>query len=122
MCIRDRPEPDSPTIAVVWPARIAKLTSATASTRPSSVAKDVLRWRTSRRFIDRGSHRLAQARIEQVADTVAEQLQRERGDDDRQPGKQHDPQRLVRILLAARDHRAPGPVSYTHLTLPTSDL
>lgn len=48
--VTDLPEPDSPTRAVVLPARMLKLTSATERIRPSSVSKKVERWRTSRRF------------------------------------------------------------------------
>src|SRR4030095_12230229 len=54
-----------------------------------------------------GSQRFPQLGIEQVAKAVAHHLERDRGQYDRDAGKNHDPQCLMRELLAARDHRAP---------------
>ena len=74
--VTDLPEPDSPTMAVVLPARMLKLTSATERISPSSVSKEVLKLRTSRRFMVSASHRFPEARVQQIADAVAQQLQR----------------------------------------------
>ena len=80
--VTDLPEPDSPTSAVVWPARIAKLTSATGVDHGLLGAEarcEVARRRE--RFVDGRSHSAFRSlRIEQVAHAVAQDLQRQRGE------------------------------------------
>jgi hypothetical protein len=46
--VTDLPEPDSPTIPIVWPRSSVKLSPSTALTTPSSVGKCTLRSRSSR--------------------------------------------------------------------------
>src|SRR5678816_2460224 len=62
-----------------------------------------------------------QARIEGVARPVADQVERERREEDRPAREEHEPRGLEDVGLARRDEAAPlrhVAVSYTHLTLP----
>src|SRR6202040_4470666 len=76
--VTDLPQPLSPTIATVSPASTVKETPSTARFTPSGVRKCVCRFSISSRAIARNSSQpLRHARIERVAQAVAEQVDRE---------------------------------------------
>ena len=112
--VTDLPEPDSPTTASVSPASSVNETSSTALTRPASVSKWVRRWRTSssgaaeRAGGGRGHsvlRSLGSSRSRRPSPTIcSDSAERMIAN----PGNTHQPDRLVRELLAAGDHRAPG--------------
>src|SRR5512134_999280 len=90
------PEPDSPTMPSVSPALMAKLTSLTARTAPSGVAKLVLRLRTSRMAVMRSSAVLG---VEGIAQAVADEVEAEQRDGEHRAGADDGPRRDL------HDHR-----------------
>ena len=80
----DLPQPDSPTMARVSPGATEKETPSTARTMPSRVKKCVFRPSISSRgasvSIASGSHVAGEARIERVAQTVAQHVHRQHGE------------------------------------------
>src|SRR5262249_8788780 len=117
------PLPDSPTTASVSPSRTSNETPSTARTTPSSVKKCVRR--SSRRSSGRvtrgsppasagrrarpvaasGSRRLPfrhAARVEGVAQAVAEEVERHHREEDRGPGRPQEPRERGEHAQAAR--------------------
>ena len=88
------PEPDSPTSPSVSPARIAKLTPSTAFTRPQRVlgARGDLSPR------GRSRSYLPEARVEPVAEPVAEEVEGEHDEHDAAPGITESHQALAMWL------------------------
>src|SRR5262249_24487556 len=72
--VTDLPQPLSPTIATVSPRSTTNETPSTARLTPSGVRKCVCRFSTSSSAIGAASKALRHARIERVAQTVAEQV------------------------------------------------
>src|SRR5205823_1140976 len=100
------PQPDSPTMPSVSPAAMSKEMPLTAWTVPRCVQKRTRRLSTERSgsdiradfFAQRLELRLpeeadppAQLRVERLAQRVADQVEAERGDDDREPGDDREP-------------------------------
>src|SRR6185437_12388269 len=57
----------------------------------------------------------AQARIQRVAERVAQQVRAEDGQADREAGEQHEPRRLLRVLRGGdREHAAPRRIRLRH--------
>src|ERR1700716_400545 len=98
--VTDLPEPDSPTMPSVSPLATEILTCCTALMMPRRVANSTVRSLTSSSgcavIVLSSSSPL---RSDDVAQTVAEQVEAEYRDHQRKPGKQRDPP-------FARDHEA----------------
>src|SRR3954453_4963298 len=105
--VTDLPEPDSPTMPRVSPFATEMSTCCTAFTMPRRVTNSTVRSRTS----GSGCEVIAlrpPLRVDDVAQAVAEQVEAEHRDHQRQPRKQRDPP-LARHHEAGafRDHYAP---------------
>src|SRR5687768_9671161 len=79
------PQPDSPTMPIVWPGITEKETSSTAISWPPSTRKAVLRFFTSRTGLLIGP--LLQRRIKAVAESVAHDIQGQHHDQHRETGR-----------------------------------
>src|SRR5688572_28292406 len=86
------PHPDSPTTASVSPGATEKETPSTARTMPSRVKKCVFRSSISSRgalvSIASGSHVAGEARIERVAQTIAQHVHRQHGEGQEDAGEE----------------------------------
>src|SRR5260221_2263985 len=108
------PQPLSPTTPRVSPASIARSTSSTACTIPSSVANCTFKPWISSRWRDAGcgsraaatSHHLA--RVERVAQTVADEVDRQHRQEDCRPGEKGPMRRDVEIVLGVKQEAARG--------------
>src|SRR5574340_818634 len=100
--VTDFPEPDSPTMASVWPASREKLTPSTALTTPSRVKNWVFRLFTSRSAIS-----VFHPHIERIAQAVAHQNEGEHCGQDGETGPQRQPGRRDHQRLGLRQHEAP---------------
>src|SRR5215472_2551879 len=83
--VTDLPQPDSPTIASVSPSSTWNETPPTARLMPPGVRKCVCKFWTSSNAI--GSETLGHARIQCIAQAVAEQIDGEHGDGQERGGK-----------------------------------
>src|SRR5688572_32977225 len=97
------PQPDSPTTPSVSPRSTVRSTPSTACTQPSSVAKWVFKPRMSSSTL---LHHLA--RIERVAQPVADEVDREHGEEDRPAGNQRPVGRDVQVVLGVVQDPPPG--------------
>src|SRR6185437_6556160 len=95
------PEPDSPTMPNVSPARWSKLTPSTARTGPASVRNQVRRSRTRS-----STSAVSGMRIEPVAQAVADEVEAHHHRQDGEPGKRRHPP-LLHQLPPLTDHRPP---------------
>src|SRR5262245_39636992 len=104
------PEPDSPTMPTASPGLIAKLTSLTAFTSPSGVAKVVSRWRTSRMraSLCRSAMISAVFRVERVPEAVADEVEAKQGDRQERRGEEQHPGSALHVLDAVGDQGAPA--------------
>src|SRR5216683_8231193 len=122
------PQPDSPTIARVSPGASEKLMRSTALTTPRRVKKNVCRSSTASKASDAadgaagfascslavtvmGSGRpsVAQARIEQIAQRIAEQVGAEHHEADGDAREDHQPGRGAHVFgRRFREHAPPG--------------
>ena len=99
------PQPDSPTSPSTSPRRSEKLTPSTALITPRRRKKWVCRSRTSRTV---SAVIVAQSRIEAVAQPVAEQVDRQHHQGDRDARDQRHPPGIGEPATSLRDHQAPG--------------
>ena len=122
--VSDLPEPLSPTIASVSPEFSDRLTSSTGRTRAGwrvDSQREVadLEQRAPRRAAERRGRARADrcrrstvrrrgARIERIAQRVAQQVHRQDGDDQRRARPQQQQRRLLHGGARAADHQAPG--------------
>src|SRR5262245_26028182 len=114
MAVTVLPQPDSPTTPTVSPRAIVRSTPSTACTMPSSVLKCVLRPRISRSasltpdFTSRPlpSHHLA--RVERIAQSVTDEIDRQHREKDRGAGKHRSMRSDVEIVLGVVEDTAPG--------------
>src|SRR5437764_4080100 len=88
----------------VSPGWIAKETPLTAYTLPRFVWKSTRSPSTSSRG---GLDSATQLRVEGFAERVADQVEAERRDHDRDAGDDREPRRGLEVLVRARQHRAP---------------
>src|SRR4051794_26379075 len=120
------PQPDSPTMPSVSPGAMSKETPLTACTIPRSV------WNLTSRFsTERSGSRLdrigdprdvlrvlpppqlepadaaAQLRVERLAQAVADQVEAEHGDDDRDAGDDREVRGALQVAVDLRQHRPP---------------
>src|SRR4051794_40788327 len=100
------PQPDSPTMPSVSPGETSNDTPSTARVTPSSVKKNVARSRTERRGVI--SHPPREARVEAVAQAVAEEVHGEHHDGERDAGCEDRPGGAGEKQPRLRDHVAPG--------------
>src|SRR5581483_9171170 len=98
------PQPDSPTTPSVSPAAIARSTPSTARTMPSSVEKCTLRPRIS----SSGAKSHHPARVERIAQPVADEVDRQHGEKDRAAGKQRPVRGDGEVVLGVVKNTAPG--------------
>src|SRR4051794_2380438 len=107
--VTDFPDPDSPTMPSVSPLATEMLTCCTALTMPRRVANSTVRSLTS----SNGCAVIAlpsrpSLRVDDVAQTVTEQVEAEHRDHQRQPWEQRDPPFARHHEASAfRDHDAP---------------
>src|SRR5713226_9303408 len=89
--VTDLPQPLSPTIATVSPRSTAKETPSTARLTPSGVRKCVCRFSTSRSAMPGWSlYLLGHARIERIAQPVAQDIDGEHRQRQEDRREQHD--------------------------------
>src|SRR6476660_5739295 len=88
IAVTDLPQPDSPTMPMVWPASTWNETPSTARTTPSSVAKCVCKFSTSNSAIRLDP--LGQPRVERIPQPVAQQVHRQHRDAQEDRGEEHD--------------------------------
>src|ERR1700730_13735912 len=103
--VTDLPLPDSPTMPRVSPLLTSKLIPSTALTVPEEVKKCVFRsstWRSGASVLP------PHAWVEGVAQTVAEGVQRDQRQRERERGDQRHVRRDLQRLVAFGRHRAPG--------------
>src|SRR5262249_54613064 len=104
---------EPPRVAPHAPQTCASASSATSAPAESKYAVDAIALSIDRGRAARGSAadandppdaRLAQARIERVADALAEEIVREHGDEDRESRvHRHPPRDLDRVLAVVQD-------------------
>jgi len=127
------PQPDSPTIPIVSPRRTSNETPSTARTTPSRVKNRALKSRTDSTMsasatapdaapppeivasdcaamlvMARNSQPPGDARIERIAQAVADQIDGEDGEREHQAGKEDDPRRELEVRPAGGDDIAPA--------------
>src|SRR3954462_4085004 len=95
------PEPDSPTMPSVSPARRSKLTPSTARTGPASLRNQVRRSRTCS-----STSAVSCMGVQPVAQAVADEVEAHDHGEDRQAGEGRHPP-LLHELPALADHGAP---------------
>ena len=96
------PEPDSPTTPSDWRSAIANETPRTTRLKPPGTGRSTLSFSTSTSITAR-----AQLRVERVAQAVAEQVEAEHGEGDREPRKHCEPRRQIEPGLRVRQHPSP---------------
>src|SRR3954453_12382308 len=98
------PHPDSPTMPSVSPAAMSKVIPFTACTVPRRVAK-----RTCRSSTKRSGSLATRAKlgIERLAQPVADQVEPEHGDDDRDARDDREKRTDREVLVRVRQHRPP---------------
>src|SRR5262245_15311881 len=101
------PQPDSPTMPSVSPGPTWNETPATARLTPSSVTKSVLRSLTSSRGGMLTSPPPCNARIEPVTQSVADEVDGEYDQCQRQAGTEHGPRGPRQIDATGSNHVAP---------------
>src|SRR2546423_1438397 len=97
------PHPDSPTIPSVSPRAISKETPLTAYTVPRRVENSTLRSSTPRS----GSLAFTQLRVERLAQTVADQVEAEHREDDRDARDDREERGRLEVVVHVREHRSP---------------
>src|SRR5262245_8472147 len=103
------PQPDSPTTPTVSPRSMRRSTPSTARTMPSSVLNQVFRPRMSNRVSCTLTLLLKHAaRIEGVAQAVADEVDREHGEEDGAAREQGPVGGDVEVVLGVAQHRTPG--------------
>src|SRR5438105_4479087 len=106
IAVTDLPHPDSPTMPSVSPGWSSNETPSTALTTPSLVEKTVCRsWTSSRACVTRASG--LQPGVEGIADSIAEDVRGEHGQEDGDPGKGDEESRAEEITLGVGEHVAP---------------
>src|SRR5438552_697278 len=98
------PQPLSPTSPSTSPRSIEKLTPSTARSTPSPVSKWV--WRPSTE--SSGAMSEPEPGVEGVAQPVAEEIDGEDGQHDREPRKGREPPRRGDVVPSVGEHPAPG--------------
>src|ERR1035437_7628825 len=98
------PEPDSPTIPSTSPTSSDRLTPSTACMTELPDGKSTDRFSISSNAIRGSTFELG---IERIAQTIAEQIESQHGDQDRQPRKRHDPPGAQHKLARIGQHRPP---------------
>src|SRR5207248_11382961 len=116
------PQPDSPTMPSVSPAAMSNEIPLTACTVPRCVQKRTRRFSTESKgsdirpdlFAERLDLRpppeadpAAELRVERLTEAVADQVEAERRDHDRDPRDDREPRRDLEVLVRVRQHRAP---------------
>ena len=110
----DLPEPLSPRMASVSPRSRCQLTSLTASTMPRGGVElgprgCGLRAGDGQPFLRASDFQPpALGGVERDAQPARQEVERQRGQDDREAGPEGEPPGVGEILLALRDHQAPG--------------
>src|SRR3954471_3492363 len=100
------PEPDSPTTATVSQRRTVRFTARTASTTPSGVLKRTCRPETWSSVSSPMPPTSMVPRVERVAQSVAEEVEREQRDDEEDRGEDQHPRRCLDRCRALRDEGA----------------
>src|SRR5215472_9977513 len=111
IAVTDLPQPDSPTKPNVSPRSTARSTPSTACTVPSSEEKCVFNPRISskRSAMTATPLRLQHlSRVEGVAQSVADEVDRQHGEKDRGAGKQCPMRRDVEVVLGIVEKPSPG--------------
>src|SRR3984893_8490018 len=98
------PHPDSPTTPRVSPLSMVRSTPSTARTMPSSVAKCVFSPRISSRCST--SHHFAG--IESIAQSIADEIDRQHREKDCAPGEQGPMRSDVEVILGVEQDAPPG--------------
>src|SRR5919198_813657 len=98
------PQPDSPTIPSVSPGAMSNEMPLTACTVPRLVQKRT--WRSS---TERSASLAtgAQLRVQRLAQPVADQVEPEHRDDDREAGDDREERRDTEVVVHVRQHRSP---------------
>src|SRR6266849_2336259 len=97
------PQPLSPTSPRTSPRSMAKLTPSTARSTPCAVAKWVSRSCTARS----GGTSDLEARVERIAQPVAEEVDGQHGQHDGEAGEGGEPPRGGDVVPSIREHPAP---------------
>ena len=100
------PQPDSPTMPSTSPSSSANESRRRPATTPSSVSKRTVSASTSS-----SAHHAGRPRVEDVAQPVAEQVERERAEEDREPGIDGEPRRRREVAPARRRASRPTTAS-----------
>src|SRR5712691_246076 len=109
--VTDFPEPVSPTSPTTSLSSISKLSPSITRSSPLRMKKELRRSRTS----SSATLRAPPPRIENVLEPVAEQVEPEHGEGDRQAGEGVDPPVAVEeVLQAHADHHAPLGARHAH--------
>src|SRR5918996_5360328 len=111
--VTDLPEPDSPTTQTSSRGRTAIVTSSMANGRSAPAGRRTVRPRMSRtgsagRFVLMRSHLPRDARIEAVAQAIAENIHGEHGESEQQARQEQDPGRDLEEGAGLGDHVAPA--------------
>src|SRR5438876_11456574 len=101
------PQPLSPTRPTTSPRATSRLMPSSTWATPPSVTKSTRKPRTDRSSVIACDAGAPQARIEDVAQTVAEQVEAHDGEKDREPGGRGIPPRVGQELARLRDRPAP---------------
>src|SRR5688572_28991385 len=107
------PDPDSPTIATVSPGRTSKSTFLTARISPSCVAKVTFKPRMLR-IASVLSLISAILRVERVAQAVAQEIQGEQNDSERDRGIDQQPGRALDVGRTVGDQQAEAGQRFLH--------
>src|SRR5262245_50837198 len=101
--VTDLPQPDSPTSATTSPRLTVRLTPRTASTGPVRSNSPTWRFSTSST-----SGMSVQRRIEEVAESVTQEVETQGRQEDRQSGQDRQPRVIEKVILSVRQHGSPG--------------
>src|SRR5216683_967738 len=101
------PQPDSPTTPTVSPWSMRRSTPSTARTMPSSVLNQVFSPRMSKSVSATDASDDA-ARIERVAQPIADEVDGQHGEEDRRAGEQRPVRGDVEIVLGVGEQPSPG--------------
>src|SRR6266498_4975009 len=98
------PHPDSPTMPSVSPAAMSNEMPLTACTVPRRVQKRTCRSSTERRAVLATGAKL---RIQRLPQPVADQIETEHREDDRNAGDNRQERRDLQVVVHAGQHRSP---------------
>src|SRR5439155_20720750 len=103
------PQPDSPTTPNVSPRATVRSTPSTARTVPSSVWNSVRKpWISSKGGAAGPVNSQHRARVEPIAQPIADKIDRQHGQKDRRAREQRPVRRDVEIILGVKEDATPG--------------